>query len=246
MGNKYSENITVKYSETDRNKALKPFALLNYLQDIADKNAEDLGFGVSYLSKKNYAWFLIKYRMEFSGFPIDAHELTLTTEPRGYRKIFSYRDFKFENNGETIGRVRSEWAIIDLNKHSMVNIGSALEDNPCMPPYTAREDDLTFDKIPHMQEVEKEEDFIVRYNDLDKNGHANNGNYIVWAFEPLDIDFKTSHKIKTLDIIFKKEAKYKERIISQVSFTDENTTLHRITNADNEDICLLKCEWDKI
>ena len=59
--NKYSEKITIKYSETDQNLAMKPYALLNFLQDIASKNAEDKGFGYSYIYPKNYAWFLIKY-----------------------------------------------------------------------------------------------------------------------------------------------------------------------------------------
>lgn len=50
--NGYVENINVKYSEMDYNKALKPFSLLNYLQDIASKNAEDLGFGYSFITPK--------------------------------------------------------------------------------------------------------------------------------------------------------------------------------------------------
>ena len=59
----YQEKILVKYSEIEQNLAMKPFALLNYLQDIASKNAEVLGFGYSYIHPLNYAWFLLKYRM---------------------------------------------------------------------------------------------------------------------------------------------------------------------------------------
>lgn len=246
MENKYSEEIEIKFSETDYNHALKPYALLNYLQDIADKNANDLGFGVTYLSKKNYAWFLIKYRMEFNNYPIGKSELSLITEPRGYKKIFSYRDFILKSDNDIIGKVRSEWAIIDINKHSLVNIGTALDDNPNMPPYTDRPDDLSFDKIPKMTSFQKTEDFTVRYNDLDKNGHANNGNYIIWAFEPIDAEFKNAHKIKTLDIVFKKEAKYNEKVVSQMSFADKSTTLHKISNTSGKDLCILKCVWETI
>ena len=49
-----------------------------------------------------------------------------------------------------------------------------------------------------------EKEFEVRYNDLDVNGHANNGNYIVWAFEPLSFEFRSEYKLKTLDMLFKK------------------------------------------
>ena len=78
--NGYEEKITVKYSEIDQNLAMKPFALLNFLQDIASKNAEDWGFGYSYIHPRNYAWFLIKYRMEFEEYPFDIQDLILKTE----------------------------------------------------------------------------------------------------------------------------------------------------------------------
>lgn len=78
--NGYVENINVKYSEMDYNKALKPFSLLNYLQDIASKNAEDLGFGYSFITPKNIAWFLLKYHMEFNNYPVDVKNLTLKTQ----------------------------------------------------------------------------------------------------------------------------------------------------------------------
>ena len=76
--NGYEEQITIKYSETDQNLAMKPYALLNFLQDIASKNAEDLGFGYSYISQNNLAWFLIKYRMEFNNYPVNIE--TIITE----------------------------------------------------------------------------------------------------------------------------------------------------------------------
>ena len=58
----FKKDLIVKYSEVDHNLALKPFALLNFLQDIASEHAESLGFGYSYLYPKNLFWFLIKKR----------------------------------------------------------------------------------------------------------------------------------------------------------------------------------------
>ena len=114
-----------------------------------------------------------------------------------------------------------------------------------MPAYQKREGDLVFSKIKHENPtIEKE--FEVRYNDLDVNQHANNGNYIIWAFEPLDFNFKSTHKLKTLDLIYKKEAKFGEKIISQIEFKDTNTTVHRLKNIQEEDLCLLECTWEKI
>lgn len=241
--NGYEEKINIKYSETDQNLAMKPFALLNFLQDIASKNAEDLGFGYSYIHPKNYAWFLLKYRMEFNEYPFDIQELVLKTEPRGYNKLFAFRDFELYREETLLGRMHSMWSLVDIESRSMVPVPTAIPDSPYMKIFEKREDDLSFAKITQITNPTLEKEFEVRYNDLDVNGHANNGNYIVWAFEPLSFDFKNNNKIKTIDMVYKKEAKFGEKIISQVEFKDEKTTLHRLQNIDKEDLFLLECVW---
>ena len=241
--NGYEEKINLKYSEIDQNLAMKPFALLNFLQDIASKNAEDWGFGYSFIHPRNYAWFLIKYRMEFEEYPCDIQELTLKTEPRGYNKLFAYRDFELLEGEKLVGRMHSMWSLVDINTRSIVSVPQVINDNKYMVPFEKREDDLSFSKITSLTSPVCEKEFEVRYNDLDVNGHANNGNYIVWAFEPLSFDFKDSHRIKTIDMIYKKEAKYGEKVLSQVEFKDEKTTLHRLQNSDGEDLFLLECCW---
>ena len=241
--NGYEENITVKYSEIDQNLAMKPFALLNFLQDIASKNAEDWGFGYSYIHPRNYAWFLIKYRMEFEDYPFDVQELILKTEPRGYNKLFAFRDFELFSGNTLLGRMHSMWSIVDIESRSMIPVSTVFENNPKMVQFEKREDDLAFAKIPAITNPTFEKEFEVRYNDLDVNGHANNGNYIVWAFEPLSYEFKDTHRIKTLDMIYKKEAKFGEKLVSQIEFKDENTTIHRLQNHNGEDLFQLQCTW---
>ena len=49
----YKERVKVRYSEMDFGLALKPSAVLNFFQDMASENAENLGFGYSYIIKKN-------------------------------------------------------------------------------------------------------------------------------------------------------------------------------------------------
>ena len=124
--NGYEEKIVVKYSEIDQNLAMKPFALLNFLQDIASKNAEDLGFGYSYIHPRNYAWFLIKYRMEFEDYPFDTQELTLKTEPRGYNKLFAFRDFELHKGDKLLGRIHSMWSIVDIESRSIIPVPTAI------------------------------------------------------------------------------------------------------------------------
>ena len=244
MSNKLIKNIEVKYSEMDHNLALKPFSLLNFLQDIASESAENLGFGYSFMTKNNFAWFLIKYRMEFNDYPVGLYDLTLTTKPRGYNRLFAYREFDVLNNEMLLGRIFSMWSIVDMNSRTTVPIQSAICGNENMLPYQKLESDLSFLKIKSIQNISLKKEFEVRYNDLDVNGHANNGNYIIWAFEPLPFDFKVNKKIKTLDMMFKKEAKFGEKVICCIEFLDENNTIHILKNLNDEELCLVQVNWN--
>ncbi len=243
--NVFEETVKVRYSEMDYDLVLKPSALLQFLQDLASDNAEALNFGYSYIIKNNLAWFLLKYRIEFEDYPKGLYDLTIKTEPRGYNKLFAFRDFEIKHSDKRIGRATSCWALVDLENHGMANVSEALQGNPYMLQHESREDDLKFGKVRGPQKVDIEKVFEIRFDDLDVNQHVNNANYIVWAFEPLDFEFRKTRKLKTLDMVFKKEIKYGAKVISQVEIAD-NITNHILKNAETgEDLCLVMAEWIK-
>lgn len=239
----FEETVKIRYSEMDYDLVLKPSALLQFLQDLASENAESLDFGYSYIIKNNLAWFLLKYRIEFTDYPRGVYNLHLKTEPRGCNKLFAYRDFQIMAQDKLIGRASTTWALVDLETKSMANVSEVLKDNEYMVPYQKREDDLVYEKIRTPQNITKEKTFEIRFDDLDVNRHVNNTNYIVWALETLDFDYRNSKKLKSLDIVFKKEVKYGEKILSQAEITD-NKTVHVIKNSTtDEELCLISAEW---
>lgn len=243
MENPFFETVKVRYSELDCTMTLKPSALLQFLQDLASDNAEKLGFGYSYIVKKNLAWFLLKYRIEFADYPENLHSLTIETEPRGYNKLFAYRNFNIKNKDKIIGQASSTWCLIDFVNKTMLPVQSALQSNPHMKQYKKNEDDLIYNKIKSIEKIDKESTFSVKFDELDVNKHANNANYISWALEPLDFDFRKLHKIKTIDMVFKKELKYGEKILSQVQILDD-TTIHTVKNlSTDEEICNVEVRW---
>jgi len=239
--NSLTKNIKLRYSEIDYDKVLKPSALLQFLQDIASENAEELGFGYSYIIKKNLAWFLLKYHIEFENYPKNMSDLTIKTEPRGYNKLFAFRDFEISCGNNIIGRASSTWALIDIKKGGMVDVAEALNNNPYMNQFEKRENDLKYEKIKTPEKIDIEKTFEVRFDDLDVNQHANNVNYIVWAFEPLKFEFRKTKKLKSLDMLFKKEIKYGNSITSQVEIFDNHT--NHVLKHENEELCLIKAQW---
>ncbi len=243
MKNIYSEIYRTRYSEIDCNLSLKPSALLQILQDIASLNAENLGFGYSFLIQKNLAWFLLKYHIEFNEYPKDICDLTIKTEPRGWNKLFAYRDFEIWQNEKLLGKATTTWGLVDISTKSMVNVGAALANNPNFTEFQKRDDDLKYNKITPLTNIDIEKVFEIRFDDLDVNQHVNNPNYLVWAFAPLDFEFRQNKRLKTLDILFKKEIKYGNNICSQMQII-ENKTIHLLKNNEtNEELCLIQAEW---
>ena len=240
-----TEKFVIRYSDCDCNGNLKPFSLLNFFQDMAAESAERLGFGYSVIYPQQLMWILLKYRIEFVDYPQHIKELTIKTQPRGYNRMFAYRNFEVYADGKLCARASSVWALVHSQSLEIAHVEQVLGGNENMIKFVPGETDLKFGKIPVIAQADYQHTFEVRYNDIDINKHANNGNYIVWALEPLPYAWKYEKKLKNIDIIFKKEIKYGEQLVSQVQQVDEHTTLHTLRHAQtHEDLCLLKCEWN--
>ena len=244
--NRFSkEEINVRYSDLDYDKSLKPFSLLNFFQDIASDNAEQRGFGYSFIYPQNLMWVLLKYRIEFNEYPCNIQHLTLKTEPRGINRLFAYRNFILSSKDKVLARASSQWALVDFKNKNMVNAENIIKDNPFMSKYVQSDEDLPFGKIKPLTSSDYEKEFEVRYNDIDVNKHANNGNYIIWALEPLPVEFRTENKLKAIDMYYKKEIKYGEKLISKIQLAEGNTTIHALKHTQTgEDLCLLQCVWE--
>lgn len=239
----------VSIAEADCRHRVKPVTLLNHMQELAASSIEiyNIKFGWSELLRHNYAWFLIRYRIEFNSFPTDVSEIKVVTESRGCQRMNAFRDFEvFDNtSGERILRAASSWSIVDITNKSLINIQKEMPD---FMEYQARQDDLQLRKLRPIDRVDSEKTFHVRYDDLDINNHVNNTVYVNWALEALDYEYRINNNLKALDIYYKHEVKYGDDIVSQVKYDRENNvTEHLIKNATTGDeLCLLRAEFEKV
>jgi len=239
---KTRKKYKISHYELNTNSVLKESMFMLFLQDIATENAEINGFGYTWTSENNLGWFLLKYRIELSYYPKNFDYIEIETMSRGINKLFAMREFTiYSPNGETIGKVMSTWALIDMNTKSMV---SPLKISSNFGIYEKREDDLTFNKI-HMPEIYNyEKSFDVRFDDLDINHHANNTNYISWALESLPYEYRKEHSIKNLDIQLKKDISIGETVLSKAHM-DKNHTIHLIQNKNTGDeLGIISIDWD--
>lgn len=237
----FTQDYQVRYSEMDYKKALKPSALFNFLQDVATNAANKGHFGYYEVTERNLAWFLLKYHMEFSNYPVDIKDLFIKTEARGYNKLFAHRDFELYNeNKELVGRVLSYWSLVNVNDRSMLAPQTVFSQ---FEKVEKREDDMSFKKVHEPERIDYTEEFKIRFDDIDVNQHVNNANYIVWAFETLPKEFKDTHKIKTLDMVFKKEIKFGNTVVSEAQIDDNLAKIVVKNKNTNDELCALNVEF---
>ena len=238
----FSELYEIKYHEIYLDGILKPAVLLEFLEDIAAKNADDLHFGYNEITQSNYGWFLLKYAMDFYLYPQNLKKIQIKTEPRGANKLFAYRDFHvYDENDNCLAKIASTWGLVDLKTKAMINPLEVFRNK--MFPFEKKEDDLKYNKIPLITNISSEKKFEIRYNDIDVNEHVNNATYLLWAFETLPIKFIKNKKLSRLDINYKKEIKYGGMVKSIVQI-NANNSIHNLKNdLNNEDLCIISAEW---
>jgi len=234
----------INFNEKNLKNALKETIFFRFLQDIATQNADENGFGYNWIVSDNLGWFLLKYRIEFSKYPQNMDYIEIDTMARGVNRLFAMREFLiYSPENEQIGKIMSSWALMDMVNKTMVNPAKI---KPDFNKYEQISGDLQFNKIETPEKFDYETKFIVRFDDIDVNNHANNTNYIAWGLDALPNDFRMKHCIRNIDMQFKKEIKLGETLISKAFIdTQANRTVHYLFNSANEDIlCCIGIDWD--
>ena len=156
---------------------------------------------------------------------------------------FAFRDFDIIQNEKIIAKVISTWSMVDLDTRQPKNVKDIITSD-IMQPFQKRENDLSYKKIPALENISVQKTFEIRFDDIDVNKHVNNSNYIVWALETLDFDFRLKNTIKAMDIAYKKEIAYGNKILSEVEINGK-TTNHTIKNAATGDnLANILIEWN--
>lgn len=239
MITKHIEKKTLKTYQTDRYGFIRPVMLMNELQAIADTHAEFLGFGRTMCLERNIAWVVTHYLIDIIESPSENEELTFSTWPSEHAALKAARDFEIRgNDGRLMVRATSQWILIDLETRRPLRLTEYL---PNFESFPERAYARTFDKFADF-DAQKTHTHKCRYDDIDVNQHINNAVYAVWATESVGFDFRNSHKLKGLEINFKKEISPDIPEVSVDVALEDNVSRHKIKTGDIENANVI-CYW---
>ena len=243
----FHKDYLVHTYETDARGAVRPVALLNYLQDSAGEHAGRLGLSVVDLFKRGLTWVLSRYHILIHHYPAMGARLEVTTWPSGKRGPFATRDFEVaDGGGRPVLSATSSWMVLDLAQKKTVEVSSVVG-----PAYAidrrALED--AFASLPVLSASDAEARFRVETAHIDWNRHVNNAIYIEWALEAVPPDVLLARRPKDLEVSYRAAAVYGDEVLSAVQKSPEEGSgpafLHRISNAaTGVELARLRTRWE--
>lgn len=225
----YSYTKRIGFSETDINKKLSIFSLINEFQDCSIFHSEDCGVGFKYLDEVNRVWLMISWQLEIKRMPSVGDEVIFCTWPYGFKGIYGQRNFCMidKKSNETLVKANSVWCYADKTSFTpqkilAENVKAYIIEEPLDMTYKDR-------KISVPQEFKECDKIEVTQSLLDCNKHVNNGQYIRIAENYLPEDFT----IQGLRVEYKKMAFLNDIIIPRLTVKDNVYTIVLVDEVGN-------------
>lgn len=196
----------VRIYEADPEGRATIISLINYFQEAAALHAGVLGFHPDNLKKHGIGWVLSRLCIQVERYPLAEEKVRVITWPLTPRHRTAFRDFQLEDTqGNIIARGTSAWPVMNLTTRRMTDLPEALLH--LIPQQEAYHRALEFPSrtIAKLKEPLHTASITPRYLDLDFNHHVNNVHFAAWGLEALPHDFRRTHTLSSLDIIFRSE-----------------------------------------
>lgn len=235
----------IHYYEVDYRKKCLITTLINYFQDIAIFQSEQLGVGLNYLSDKNHSWVLYQWDINIDRYPMLGEAVKVTTKALSLKGINAYRNFSvLDCENRTIVNADSRWVLLDVKNMKIINIPKEFKQTYGVEDAYATP--LKLKKPVEPREFHYSKDFQIRYSDIDTNRHVNNAKYVDLALETMPLEVVQSNMLRHLKILYKNQGRYGDTVKSLTELRDTEqgrVGRHKIVSKEQKPLCLLETYW---
>ncbi|MDR3190383.1 MAG: acyl-ACP thioesterase [Lactobacillaceae bacterium] len=222
----------ILYYEADATGKLSLPNILNLAILSSTKQTDELGVGPDYTHDLGLGWIILQHNMTITRRPAIGETIILQTQAREANPFFCMRDYTFiDASGQVIVQIDSMYAMIDMQKRKVARIPEGYVD--VFEPIVVK-------KIPRLPEpqliaedeqVDIEQDYRVRFTDIDSNQHVNNSKYFDWVQDVLGDGYIRTHEAVSVNIKFEQEVR-SGNIISSRVVKQGDVTKHQIYNGE--------------
>jgi acyl-ACP thioesterase len=241
-----TDTYTLHSYECDATGRISVPALMNLMQESANRNADDYGIGSSTLHALGLGWMLMRFGMTMHQYPRNGQTIKVITYPTFVEKFFVYRDFRVLSDDDTLlAEACSTWLVFDTAKRGLTpvpafirslsppDVANTLARLPLKPDYQSVDfTDIAADQV------------TVGWFDIDANQHVNNVVYIRWLLEQLTDDILQAQEMAKLDVVYRTETHWREQINVQHQPSEPGAFVHRLTHAETgKEVLLARTLW---
>ncbi len=169
----------VRFDEATPDGLAKMSALLGYLQDVAWRHSELLGFPREWYAERGLAWVVRAMELTLAAPIRDGDQLWVSTRIVGFRRVMARRHSELRAaDGKLAGDASVDWAMTD--GRALVRVPGEIAGIPGvdLSPFVPARVNL-----PPAPPDASETQLVPRLRELDPMGHANNGVYFDWLDE---------------------------------------------------------------
>ncbi|ADB42312.1 acyl-[acyl-carrier-protein] thioesterase [Spirosoma linguale] len=241
-----TDTFTLRGYECDAFGRMSIPALMNLMQESANRNAIDYGIGIADLAQKGVGWMLMRFCLRIHQYPRYGDTIQLMTYPTTVDKYFIHRDFRvLATDGTLLADARSTWLVFSMEKRSMVPLPDFIRQ--LSPP--ANVDPLPALPLkPDFQTASfataASKSVQVGWLNIDQNQHVNNVAYVQWLLEGVDSEIVQTREIAEIDLVYRTESHWHDWLSVQSVTETDNSVLHRISQTESgKDVLLARSRW---
>lgn len=244
-----TDTFTLRGYECDAFGRMSVVALMNMMQESANRNALEYGIGIADLAQKGFGWMLMRFGLRMHQYPRYGDTIRLMTYPTFVEKYFIYRDFRvLAEDGTLLADASSTWLVFSTDKRTMVPLPDFIRnlDPPTgvesLPKLPSKPSFLTTPFIPNRAKT-----IEVGWLSIDQNQHVNNVAYVEWLLESVDKETLHTQKLAEIDLVYRTETHWQDALLVQSAPETESLCLHRITHAETEkEVLLGRSVWQVV
>jgi len=242
MAKTFEYSMKIPFDMSDVNGFIKIPQLILLSLQVSGMQSIELGMSDRYiLENYNLVWIITDYNMKIERLPVFDEKITIETYAKSHNRLFCYRAFNIKDEaGNTIIEMVATFVLMDRDTRKVHPVMSEITDA------FDSEFSKTMIRGPRFKELEGgvEQEYRVRFYDLDMNGHVNNSKYLDWVFEVMGADFLTQHVPKKVHLKYVKEVLAGGLITSQYE-QEGLKTQHQITS-DGQINAQAEIEWEEV
>ncbi|MBB5225928.1 acyl-[acyl-carrier-protein] thioesterase [Treponema ruminis] len=215
----------VQFSQSDSNKRMSLYDLLRVSSDMAVEDYAQRGMDRDTLTQHGYAILVSRTAFRFHRMPKENENYVFTTYEEKAEPLQLVRAYEFTTpEGQPLITGISSWLLVDPVLHRII---PTKKFDMRKPVESQKEHDcLKYGKIQIPEDLEKWDERIIKYSDIDGNNHVNNARYGAFVADSIPADFRTT-TFTDFRLNYAKEAKLGQKleIFGKINESEKKLTI---------------------